>query len=189
MMITFPGRTNDETAARETFVMGILDDLDIAAHRIANAERAVPSVLDALNDRRAMVGTRAGNETGRGSGGVADPVASAAAELAGIEDARRRIIEAGQLVLRAIDHLDLMCRNALGNRRAAEDVSRCPGYPTGEECVDLTAHRIDPRTRDVILRPDRLCDRHGLEADRDERARVRAHAERMRRHNPKAHRE
>lgn len=167
----------------------IMDDLDIAAHRIAHAERAVPSVLAALDDRRALVGTRSNNETGRSSGAVVDPVAAAASELADIEDDRRRIAEAGQLVLRAIDHLDLMCRSALGHRRAADDVPRCPGYPAGVECADLTAHALDPKTLDVVLRADRLCDRHGLEADRDERARRRAHADRMRRHNPKAYRD
>lgn len=169
--------------------MSIIRDLDIAAHRIANAERAVPSVLDAIDERRARVGTRSGNEAGRSSGIATDPVAAAAAQLADIELDRQRIHEAGQLVLRAIDHLDLMCRNALGNRRAAEDVPRCPGYPAGEECSRIAAHTLDPRTSDVVLRADRLCDVHGLEADRDERAQRRAYNDRMRRHNPKAHRE
>lgn len=169
--------------------MRVTRDLDLAAHRIHNAERTIPSVLAHLDELRAHVGTRAANETGITTRGHNDPVAAAAAALADIDTRRRRIDEAAQLILRAIDHFDLQCRIALGNPHAAEDVSRCPGYPiAGRDCGDITAHKVDPNTRDVVLRADRLCDRCGIEADRDERARRRAHNERMRRHNPKEYR-
>lgn len=172
--------------------MTIARDLDTASHRIARTQRTVPGVLDHLDERRAQVGSneRAGT---RGSG-VSDPTAQLAAELAQIDTARRRIAEAAVLILRAIDHLELQCRHALGNPRAAEDVSRCPGWPIEvdadgirvEWCGDITAHKVQPDTHDITLRDDRLCTRCGKDSDAAEREerreRERARAQRQRYH-------
>lgn len=171
--------------------MSIARDLDTAAHRIARAERTVPAVLDHLDELRARVGSNERASGSRGSG-VSDPTARLAAELAHIDVARRRIAEGAVLVLRAIDHLEQQCRQALGSPRAAEGVSTCPGWPIEvdddgirvEWCGDITAHKLMPETRDVVLRDDRLCARCGKDSDMadrvERRARERARMERQR---------
>ena len=160
--------------------MSIARDLDTAAHRIARAERTVPGVLEHLDEKRAQV---ASNRSGAGRGsGVSDPTARLAAELAHIDASRRRIAEGAVLVLRALDHLEQMCRQALGNPHAAEGVSTCPGWPLEvdgdgirvEWCGDITAHKLQPETRDIVLRDDRLCTRCGKESDAAEREERRA---------------
>lgn len=170
--------------------MSIAHDLDTASHRIARAERTVPGVLAHLDERRAQVGSNERVSGSRGSG-VSDPTARLAAELAHIDVARRRIAEAATLILRALDHLDRQCRQALGNPRAADGVTTCPGWPIEvdsdgirvEWCGDITAHKLQPDTRDVVLRDDRLCHRCGKDSDADERAerRAREHARAKRR--------
>lgn len=161
--------------------MSIAQDLDTAAHRIARAERTVPGVLDHLDERRAQVGSNERTNGSRGSG-VSDPTARLAAELAQIDTARRRIAEGAVLVLRAIDHLEQQCRQALGNPHAADGVGTCPGWPIEvdsdgirvEWCGDITAHKLQPDTRDIVLRDDRLCTRCGKDADMAERVERRA---------------
>lgn len=147
--------------------MTIGAELDRAAHRIHVAERIVPSVLDALQERRANVAQARGGQ-GR-TNGTADPTARIAAELADI-DCHRAYLAAGvDLIHAAINHLDQLCRSALGGPLAsAEDAPRCPGYPAGIECGDLTAYMLDAR-QGPVLRADRLCDRHGRYADTDAR--------------------
>lgn len=166
----------------------IIRDLVTAQHRLHRHESFIPSVLVELARRRADIGAIMHEVERMGSGGYADPTAVTAVRV-DIDSQAQRIREAVILICRAIDHLDAMCRKALGERRAAEEAPRCPGYPEGVDCIDITAHHLDTKTLAPMLRPDRLCDRHGFEADRDSRARIRAHNERMRRHNPRAYRE
>lgn len=147
--------------------MTIPAELDRAAHRIHVAQRIVPSVLKALDEQRAnVVQSRTG--TGRGNG-ISDPTARTAAHLADIDTHRAFIAQGVQIIHAAINHLDQLCRSALGGPLAsAEDAPRCPGYPAGIECGDLTAYILDAR-HGPILRADRYCDRCAREAQADER--------------------
>jgi molybdenum-dependent DNA-binding transcriptional regulator ModE len=158
--------------------MNLKAELDRAAHRIHVAERTVPYVLDALNDRAADYSTS--SSRGRNGGGHADPTSRQAAHLADIDHHRQLIAQAVQLIHAAIDHIDLTCRQALGGHLAsAEDAPRCPGHPAGGTCGDLTTYTLDTR-HGPILRTDRLCDRCARELEADERRERRARNERIR---------
>lgn len=147
--------------------MTIRAELDRAAHRIAVAERVVPHVLEALNERRIdAIQSRNGN--GRHNG-ISDPTARTAADLADIDTHRAFIAQGVQIIHAAINHLDQLCRSALGGPLAsADEAPRCPGYPAGSDCGELTTYTLDAR-HGPVLRADRYCDRHAREADADER--------------------
>lgn len=158
--------------------MSIRAELDRAAHRIHTAERIVPQVLDGLAERAAHVGSSQSNGS-RGSG-HSDPTSRLAAELADIDRHRRHIAQAVQIIHQAINHLDQMSRNALGGHLAsAEDAPRCPGYPIGQDCGDLTTYTLDDR-HGPIIRTDRLCDRCAGTLEADQRRERRARTERLR---------
>ena len=158
--------------------MSIRAELDRAAHRIHTAERIVPQVLDGLAERAANVGSSSSN--GSRTSGHSDPTSRLAAELADIDRHRRHIAQAVQIIHQAINHLDQMSRNALGGHLAsAEDAPRCPGYPVGADCGDLTTYTLDER-RGPIIRTDRLCDRCAGTLEADQRRERRARTERLR---------
>lgn len=165
--------------------MSIPSELDRASHRLHVAERTVPHILDALDERRANVVQSTPSETGRTSGAFhSDPTARIAAALADIDRHRRLITQGVELIHAAINHLDLICRQALGGQLAsAEDAPRCPGYPIGTDCGDLTTYTLDER-HGPVLRSDRLCDRCARELVADERRERRARLERVRRLDP-----
>lgn len=147
--------------------MTIPAELDRAAHRIHTAERIVPSVLKALDERRANI-IQSRTQGGR-HGGTADPTARIVVEFADIDTHRAFIAQGVQIIHAAINHLDQLCRSALGGPLAsAEDAPRCPGYPAGTTCGELTTYTLDHQ-HGPVLRADRLCDRHGRDRDTDDR--------------------
>jgi hypothetical protein len=160
-------------------LVSIRAELDRAAHRIHAAERIVPQVLNALDEQRAHAVTTT-SSNGRSGNGHSDPTSRIAANLADIDHHRRLIAQAAEIIHQAINHLDLQCRNALGGHLAdAQDAPRCPGYPIGASCGDLTTYTLDAR-HGPVLRSDRLCDRCGRELEASERRERRARNERMR---------
>lgn len=168
-------------------IISITEALDIADKRITAAQRVIPSVLDALEERRARAANRESprSETIVQTSGVSDPTAQLAAELASISVHRQHIANAGRLLLRVLDHLDECCRDALGRRYDDPEAPTCVGYPEGRECWDMPGFEVDRRTGVVYTRKSRLCDRCELERQRDERAERRAQNERRRRLDPK----
>lgn len=161
-------------------------NIDTAQHRLAVAERIVPNVLDDIAYRKSLVGTSNGGGERTSKGGHSDPTANSAAELAALDDKVRRIVEATRIVLNAIDHLDLMCRDGLGRKLAtADNEQQCPGWPVGNECGDLVAYSVGDGGL-VRLDRDGLCNRCRQAKDAEERRTRDAERKRLARYDPKS---
>lgn len=152
--------------------------LDQAEHRLHNASRILPNVLDTLDERRAQAGTRTTNETGRTSRGINDPTARLGLELAWIAHQRQDITNAIRLIHQALDHLDQRLRATFSHHTPDQDPPQCTGWPIGKTCYDSPGYDFD-RSGKPITRANRLCDMCEMERKAEERREADAHRKRL----------
>lgn len=166
-------------------------DLDTYAHRLHRAHGIVPSILDHLDEQRALLPAlraAAYDETRTSSAEHPDPVALIVAELDRLEHYRGDIYDAIATLGVCIDMLDRRCRDALGARASIPGMAPeapwrpverrlCIGWagmPPETSCASLPSPRTDHTTGGVI--DDGRCVQCGPLQDGYERAKAKERA-------------